>query len=164
REPESGKYQPLPEVQGKGKEKVTKEQVAHDLLTLQTPKKKSPADQYIFQRRTSTPTRSSGHHESSSLYTKLGLMDSKVESDEDVPGIDAGVQDLSFGDLFFNDKPLEVDNEKTTAETEAESMVSITIQLDTFAIPLMTTPIVDLTSRPESPNVYRPLQAMATET
>nr|GEW13804.1 E-beta-farnesene synthase [Tanacetum cinerariifolium] len=32
REPESGKYQPLPEVPGKCKAKVTKEQVAHDLL------------------------------------------------------------------------------------------------------------------------------------
>nr|GFC90294.1 hypothetical protein [Tanacetum cinerariifolium] len=33
REPESGKYQPLSEVPGKGKSKVTKEQVAHDLLS-----------------------------------------------------------------------------------------------------------------------------------
>ncbi|GJW22458.1 hypothetical protein Tco_0033080 [Tanacetum coccineum] len=57
REPKSRKFQPLPEVQGKGKKKVSDEQVALDLLTLQTPKKKSPADQFIFQRRTSTPTR-----------------------------------------------------------------------------------------------------------
>nr|GFC70783.1 hypothetical protein [Tanacetum cinerariifolium] len=33
KEPESGKYQPLPEVPREGKDKVTKEQVAHDLLT-----------------------------------------------------------------------------------------------------------------------------------
>nr|GEU72121.1 monodehydroascorbate reductase [Tanacetum cinerariifolium] len=178
REPESGKYQPLPEVQGKGKEKVTEEHVTRDLLTLQTPKKKSPTDQYIFQRRTSTPIGSSGHDESSSLYAEFGLMDSEVESDKDVSGIDAGVQDvstqphpeqmdegftataylkvqenlkltvekqvileepasstgtlsslqhltkdLSFGDLFFIDKPLKADNEKTTVETEAESMI-----------------------------------------
>nr|GFC53081.1 hypothetical protein [Tanacetum cinerariifolium] len=50
KEPESGKYQPLPEVPGKGKAKVTEEQVAHDLLSLQKPKKKSLAYQYIFQR------------------------------------------------------------------------------------------------------------------
>nr|GEZ90143.1 E-beta-farnesene synthase [Tanacetum cinerariifolium] len=31
KEPESGKYQPLPEVPGKGKAKVSEEQVAHDL-------------------------------------------------------------------------------------------------------------------------------------
>ncbi|GJZ21482.1 retrovirus-related pol polyprotein from transposon TNT 1-94, partial [Tanacetum coccineum] len=41
REPESGKFQPLPEVQRKGKEKVSDEQVALDLLTLQTPKKRA---------------------------------------------------------------------------------------------------------------------------
>nr|GEU79285.1 hypothetical protein [Tanacetum cinerariifolium] len=51
REPESGKYQPLLEVPGKGKSKLTEEQVAHDLLSLQKHKKTSPADQYIFQRR-----------------------------------------------------------------------------------------------------------------
>nr|GEW26062.1 histone deacetylase 14 [Tanacetum cinerariifolium] len=49
REPESGKYQPLPEVPGKGKAKVSEEQVAHDLLSLQKHKKTSHADQYIFQ-------------------------------------------------------------------------------------------------------------------
>nr|GEU85690.1 retrovirus-related Pol polyprotein from transposon TNT 1-94 [Tanacetum cinerariifolium] len=258
REAESAKHQPLPE----------------------TPKKKSPADQYIFQRRTSTPTGSSGHDESSSLYAELGLTDSEVESDEDVSGIDAGVQsedqagpnpdvqdegqagpnpdeqaegqvgpnpgdaaasqplpslvvhagpnlehmdldvadvstqphpehmdegftttaypkvqenvkftveeqvileepacslgtlsslqhltkDLCFGDLFFNDKASETDNEQTTTETEAESMVSVTIQQDTSSIPPMTTPVIDLTSRPESPNVHQLLKATATKT
>nr|GEY06925.1 monodehydroascorbate reductase [Tanacetum cinerariifolium] len=257
REPESGKYQPLPE----------------------TPKKKSHVDQFIFQRRTSTPTGSSGHNESSSLYAELRLTDSEVESDEDVPGIDAGVpdegqvgpnpgdrdegqagpnpneqdecqarpnpgdvvasqplpspvvhvgpnlehmdlevtdvstqphpkqmdegftataypkvqenlkltveeqvileepasstgtlsslqhlaKDLSFGDLFFNDKPSKDDNEKTTAETEAELMVSVIIQLDTSSIPSMTTPIIDLILRPDALNIHRSLQATATE-
>nr|GEW61874.1 hypothetical protein [Tanacetum cinerariifolium] len=234
REPKFGKYKPLP----------------------QTPKKKSPADQYIFQKRTSTPTGSSGHDESSSLYNELGLADSEVESNEDVLGIDAGVQgegqagpnpsdtaasqplpspfvharpnlkhmdleiadvstqpypeqmdegftataypkvqenlkltveeqvileepasssgtlsslqhltkNLSFSDLFFNDKPSEANNEKTIAETKAKSMVSITIQQDTSSILPMTTPVIDLTSRPESPNVHQPLKATATET
>nr|GEZ34217.1 monodehydroascorbate reductase [Tanacetum cinerariifolium] len=31
-------------------------------------------------------------------------------------------KDLSFGDLFFSDKPSEADNDKATTETEAESM------------------------------------------
>ncbi|GKG35754.1 hypothetical protein Tco_0440908, partial [Tanacetum coccineum] len=39
REAESGRIQLLLDVQGKGKEKVNDEQVALDLLTLQTPKK-----------------------------------------------------------------------------------------------------------------------------
>ncbi|GJX34618.1 hypothetical protein Tco_0246175 [Tanacetum coccineum] len=71
REPESGKFQPLSE----------------------TPKKKSPADQYIFQRRSSVPTEPSGHDEYSSLYAKLGMTDSETESDEEVPGIEAGDQE-----------------------------------------------------------------------
>ncbi|GKA87581.1 hypothetical protein Tco_0809345 [Tanacetum coccineum] len=83
REPDSGKFQPLPEVQGKGKEKVSDEQVALDLLTLQKPKKKSPTKQYIFQRRTFTPIESSGHDESSLLYAELGLTVSETESDEE---------------------------------------------------------------------------------
>ncbi|GJU45245.1 retrovirus-related pol polyprotein from transposon TNT 1-94 [Tanacetum coccineum] len=93
REPESGKFQPLSEVQGKGKEKVSEEQAAHVLLNLQTPKKKSPANQYIFQRRSSVPTEPSGHDESSSLYAKLNLTDNKMEYDEEVPGINTGDQD-----------------------------------------------------------------------
>nr|GEX73843.1 monodehydroascorbate reductase [Tanacetum cinerariifolium] len=238
REPESGKYQPLPEVQGKGKKKVTDEQVACDLLTLQTPKKKSHVDQCIFQRRTSTPTGSSGHNESSSLYAELRLTDSEVESNEDVPGINAGVpdegqvgpnpgdrdegqtgpnpnekdecqarpnpgdavasqplpspvvhagpnlehMDLEVTDVSTQPHPEQMDEgftataypkvqenlkltveEQTTAETEAESMVSITIQLDTSSILPMKTPIIDLTSRPDALNIHRSLQATATE-
>ncbi|GJY60131.1 putative ribonuclease H-like domain-containing protein [Tanacetum coccineum] len=68
REPNSGKYQPLPEVQGKGKEKVVDEQAAHDLLTLQTLTKKS-------------------------LDAELPLTDSETESDEEVPVINVGDQD-----------------------------------------------------------------------
>ncbi|GJU25061.1 hypothetical protein Tco_1163682 [Tanacetum coccineum] len=93
REPEFGKFQPLPEVQGKGKEKVGVEQAAQVLLNLQIPKKKSLADQYIFQRCTSTQTEPTGHAESSSLYAELGLTDSETDSDEEVLGIVARVQD-----------------------------------------------------------------------
>nr|GEX00654.1 zf-CCHC domain-containing protein/UBN2 domain-containing protein [Tanacetum cinerariifolium] len=234
-----------------------------------TPKKVSPAKQYIFQRRTHASTEPSGHDESSLIYAALGLTDSASKSDDEVPpvveveaqdeghagpnlgvltegragsdlGDDAEPQpqsslvvhvgpnleymdleatdvsthlhleqmdegftataypnvhenlkltveeqvilekpasftgtlsslqhlekDFSFGDLFFNDKPFEAENEKTTAETEAELMVSVTIQQNTSAIPPMTTPVIDLTSRPDSPNVHRPLQATTTET
>nr|GEU65263.1 E-beta-farnesene synthase [Tanacetum cinerariifolium] len=210
REPDSGKFQPLPEVQGKGKEK----------------------------RRTPTKTEPSGHAKSPSIYAVLGLTDNDSKSNDEVPhvvevgaqdkgqagpnpgvltegqtGLDPGddaepqpqsrftaiaypnVQDnlkltveehvileepasftgtlsslqhlakeFSFGDLFINDKPSEAKNEKTNAETEAESMVFVKIQQDTFAIPPMTTPVIDLTSRTDSPNVHRPLQTMETKT
>ncbi|GKF99058.1 hypothetical protein Tco_0297841, partial [Tanacetum coccineum] len=59
-EPDSGRRQPRLEVQGKGKEKVIEEQVAHTLLDLNTPKKKSPTDQYIFQRCTPVIAEPSG--------------------------------------------------------------------------------------------------------
>nr|GEU87618.1 hypothetical protein [Tanacetum cinerariifolium] len=52
REPDSVRIQSLPKVQGKGKEKLIDEQVAHTLLNLNTPKKKSTSDQYILQKRT----------------------------------------------------------------------------------------------------------------
>ncbi|GJS82392.1 hypothetical protein Tco_0748933 [Tanacetum coccineum] len=55
REPEPGKYEPLLEVQGKGKEK----------------------------RRTPIPTVPSSRKESSSLYVELGLTNSKTESDNE---------------------------------------------------------------------------------
>ncbi|GJX65973.1 hypothetical protein Tco_0300316 [Tanacetum coccineum] len=257
RETDTGKFQPLPEVEGKGKEKVGAEQAAQVLLNLQTPKKKSPAEQYIFQRRTSAPTEPSGHDESSSLYAELGLSDSDTESDEEVPPVvksgaqeegqagpnpgndtvsqpqstpavhaepnlehtnveatDASSQpqpeqmdegftatvypnvlenlkltvdepvipeepasstgtlsslqhlakDFSFGDQFFNDKPSEADNEKTTADTEAESMVSVIIHQDISTIPPMISPVIDLVSRPDSSNVHRPLPTTATAT
>nr|GFA38792.1 E-beta-farnesene synthase [Tanacetum cinerariifolium] len=91
REPESGKYQLLPEVPGKGKAKVTEEQVAHDLLSLQKHKKTSPADQYIFQRRVSEPTASSFHDESP--YEVLGQLDSEEESEKIVLEVEKGGQD-----------------------------------------------------------------------
>nr|GEZ33513.1 hypothetical protein [Tanacetum cinerariifolium] len=90
REPESGKCQPLPEVPGKGKAKVTEEQVAHDLLSLQKHKKTSPANQYIFQRRVSEPTGSSKHDESP--YALLGQSDSEEESEKVVLGAEEGCQ------------------------------------------------------------------------
>ncbi|GJR18192.1 retrovirus-related pol polyprotein from transposon TNT 1-94 [Tanacetum coccineum] len=269
RETDTGKFQPLPEVEGKGKEKVGAEQAARVLLNLQTPKKKSPTEQYIFQRRTSAPTEPSGHDESSSLYAELGLTESDMESDEEVPpvvksgapdegqagpnpgiqdegqagpnpgndtvsqtlstpGVHAGpnlehtdaeatdatsqpqpgqmdeeftataypniqenlkltvddpvipeepasstgtlsslqhlAKDFSFGDQFFNDKPPEANNEKTTADTEAESMVSVTIHQDTSAIPPMTSPVIDLVSVPDSPTVHQPLPTTTTAT
>ncbi|GJV78897.1 hypothetical protein Tco_1514767 [Tanacetum coccineum] len=90
---EADNQKALPEVQGKGKEKVVDEQAAHDLLTLHIPKKMSPADQFIFQRRTPMPTEPSGHVESPSLDVELALTDSETESDKEVPEINAGNQD-----------------------------------------------------------------------
>nr|GEU49508.1 hypothetical protein [Tanacetum cinerariifolium] len=72
-------------------------------------------------------------------------------------------KDLSFGDLFFSDKPSKADNDKETAETEVESMVSVTIQQDMSSIPPMTSPIIDLTSRPESSKVSKAVNEVVTD-
>ncbi|GJX28919.1 hypothetical protein Tco_0236998 [Tanacetum coccineum] len=94
REPDTGKLQPLPEVPGKGKEKVGEEQAAQVLLHLQTPKKKSPTEQYIFQRRSHVPTETAGREDSTSLYAELGLSGSDTESDEEMPSVvRSGAQD-----------------------------------------------------------------------
>ncbi|GJR82942.1 hypothetical protein Tco_0153727 [Tanacetum coccineum] len=80
-EPGSGRIQSLPEVQGKGKEKIIDEQVAHTLLDLNTPKKKSVADQYILQKRTpesAEPTGPSLQPEDEGIT----ITNSETESDE----------------------------------------------------------------------------------
>ncbi|GKA33650.1 hypothetical protein Tco_0720079, partial [Tanacetum coccineum] len=57
-------------------------------------KEKSPVEQYIFQRRTPTTTKPSGHVESPSFYAELGLTDSETESDKEASlEINAGTQD-----------------------------------------------------------------------
>nr|GEV86055.1 hypothetical protein [Tanacetum cinerariifolium] len=93
REPDSKRFHPLPEVQGKGKEKVIKEQATRDLLTLQYPKNKSSMDQFIFQMRIPMPAEASGPAESPSLDVKLALTDSETKSDDEVPKINTKDQD-----------------------------------------------------------------------
>nr|GEX70838.1 hypothetical protein [Tanacetum cinerariifolium] len=92
------------------------------------------------------------------------ILEEPVSSTRTLSSLQHLAKDFSFGDQFFNDKPSKAKNEKTTAETKAESMVYVTIQQDTSAIPPITTSVIDLTLRPDSPNVHRPLQATATET
>ncbi|GKD52583.1 hypothetical protein Tco_1281559 [Tanacetum coccineum] len=58
--------------------KDTKEEILE-----KTPKKKSPAEQYIFQIRSHVPTEIAGHEDSTSLYVELGLSGSDTESDEE---------------------------------------------------------------------------------
>nr|GEV83973.1 reverse transcriptase domain-containing protein [Tanacetum cinerariifolium] len=84
---------PAKRSKGKRKEKVVDEQAAYDLLTLLTPKNKSPVDQFIFQRRTPMPTEASRHVESSSLDAELAPTNSETKSDNVVPMINTGDQD-----------------------------------------------------------------------
>nr|GEV41857.1 hypothetical protein [Tanacetum cinerariifolium] len=63
--------------------------------------------------------------------------------------------------LDEGDKPSDADK---NAETEVESMVNVTIQQALSLISLMTSPIIDLTSRPESPKEHQQLKATTTNT
>nr|GEU69316.1 hypothetical protein [Tanacetum cinerariifolium] len=204
REPGSGKYQPLLEVPRKGKAKGTEEQVAHDLLSLQKPKRKA---MQINTYSKGAPPHLLDHPDMMNLHILsldsqtarmnlkrlyLGLMrevkvkarldqtlvlkmkakldqtlmnnlkarlDQTLQMDEgftamaypkvqenlkltvkehmllEEPTSSSGTlsslqhlsKDLSFGDLFFNDKPSEAEYDKATVETEVESMVSVMI-------------------------------------
>ncbi|GKF30203.1 hypothetical protein Tco_0096545, partial [Tanacetum coccineum] len=73
-------------------------------------------------------------------------------------------KDFNYGDQFIDDKSSEANNEKTTADTEAESMVSITIQQDTYVIPHMTSPVIGPVPRHDSSNVHLPLPTTTTTT
>ncbi|GJY09587.1 hypothetical protein Tco_0377772 [Tanacetum coccineum] len=55
-------------------------------------------------------------------------------------------KDLSFTDQFFIEKPHEEESGKTNAKTEVQSMVSVPIHQNTSSVPLMTNPVIDLTT------------------
>nr|GEU53310.1 retrovirus-related Pol polyprotein from transposon TNT 1-94 [Tanacetum cinerariifolium] len=182
REPDSRKFQPLLEVQGKGKEKVSDEQVALDLLTLQTPKKAGPNHGVLTKGQAGSnpgddaePQPQSNEGFTATAYPNIQknlkltveeqvILEEPASSTGTLSSLQHLAKDFNFGDLFINDKPFEAEIEKTTTKTKTELMVSVTIQQDTSAIPPMTTPVIDLTSRPDSLNVHRPLQATATKT
>nr|GEZ80872.1 hypothetical protein [Tanacetum cinerariifolium] len=69
--------------------------------------------------------------------------------------------DFSFGDQFFSYKPSEADK---NAETEVESMVNVPIQQALSSISLQTSPIIDLSSRHESPKAHQQFKATTTDT
>ncbi|GJU48364.1 hypothetical protein Tco_1217919 [Tanacetum coccineum] len=201
RETDTGKFQPLPEVEGKGKDKFSAEQAARVLLNLQTPKKKKsdeevppvvksgaldegqarpnpgiqdegqagPNPDVEATDATSQPQPGQMHEEFTATAYPNVQENLKLTVDDPVipeePASSTGTlsslqhlaKDFIFGDQFFNDKPPEANNKKTTVDTEVESMVSVTIHQDTFAIPPMTSPMIDLVSVPDSPTVHRPL-------
>nr|GEV78906.1 hypothetical protein [Tanacetum cinerariifolium] len=106
--------------EGKGKEKVVDEQAAHNLLTLQTPKKKSHADQFVFQRRTPMPTEPSRHAESPFLDEEVPEINTR-DQDEGQAGPNPGNHDegqagsnLEATDASTQQNPKQMDEEFTT--------------------------------------------------
>nr|GEY40205.1 hypothetical protein [Tanacetum cinerariifolium] len=74
-------------------------------------------------------------------------------------------KELSFTDQFFVEMPREEELEKTNAESEVQSMVTVPIQQDTSSVPLMTTLIIDLIiPQPDSLTVHAPLPTSTATT
>nr|GEU80169.1 hypothetical protein [Tanacetum cinerariifolium] len=167
-----------------------------------TPKMKSPANQFIFQRRTSTLTGPSGEGhagpnpgEQDEGQAEPNLGDAAASQPQSSLVFHAGPNlehmDLEATDVSTQPHPEQMDEGFTaTAYPKVQKNLKLTVEeqvileepasstktlsslqhlakdlgFDTSSIPPMTTPIVDLTSRPYSPNVHWPLQATATET
>nr|GEY54842.1 hypothetical protein [Tanacetum cinerariifolium] len=144
REPDSGRIQPLPNVQGKGKEKVVDEQATHDLLTLQTPKKKS-------HELALTDSETKSNDVVTKIYTgdqDEGKAGTNPESQPQSSHVVHARPNLKPIDLEATDaSPLqnpEKMNQGTNAEAEVYLMISVPIHQDTSSVPPMTTLVIDL--------------------
>nr|GEZ90279.1 hypothetical protein [Tanacetum cinerariifolium] len=131
REPESRKYQLLPEVQGKGKEKVTDNEVEFDEdvpgIDAGVPDEAqagpNPGEQDEGHARLNpddvaavTATTYPNVQENLKLTVEEQvILEEPASSTRTLSSLQHLAKDLSYGDLFFNDKPSKADNEKTTA-------------------------------------------------
>nr|GEY90336.1 E-beta-farnesene synthase [Tanacetum cinerariifolium] len=191
REPESGKYQPLPEVMGKGKAKLDCEEESKKVMPGadaggQGEGQAGPDPGALGEGQTGPDagTQDEGRARSNPKEQSKGQArpdpgyaradEQSMPSPVVHAGLDREHMDLDVADrnllahqepyLLFSDKPSDADVDKVNAETKVESMVSVTIHQDMSSILLMTSPIIDLTSRPESPKVHQQFKATATET
>nr|GEW18278.1 integrase, catalytic region, zinc finger, CCHC-type, peptidase aspartic, catalytic [Tanacetum cinerariifolium] len=149
-EPKSGKYQPLPEVPRKGKAKMTEKQ--------------SDNEEELEKARSNPNETSKSQAGSNPDET------SKGQARPDPGDTKAKVQSISSPVVYAGSDREHMDLDRKhsdadkNAETKVESMVNVTIQQALSSIPLMTSPIVDLTSRPESPKEHHQLKATTTDT
>ncbi|GJS11003.1 putative ribonuclease H-like domain-containing protein [Tanacetum coccineum] len=134
REPTSGITQKLPIIEFKGKGIATDEQVAQSLLELQTPKKKSTTDQYIFQRRIlvteEAPTRPSTQLEDDTsaniVRDTLSPTNAETGADTDKTNSESDTEKLNIGEEQEEDVAGKVDLEEKTAEVDEVPGLSIT--------------------------------------
>nr|GEU76265.1 reverse transcriptase domain-containing protein [Tanacetum cinerariifolium] len=175
REPESRKYQPLLEVPGKGKAKVSEEQSdseeESEKVMLGAIKGGNDEDQARpdpgAQAEGQTGTDSSTLDEGQAGSNPDGMSECHAGPD---PG-NAGDEEKSIPSpvvhagsdrehMILIDKPSDADK---STETEVEAMVNVPIQHAMSSISLMTSPIIDLTSRPESPKEHQQFKATITD-
>nr|GEY59030.1 hypothetical protein [Tanacetum cinerariifolium] len=191
-ESESGKYQPLPEVPGKGKAKVTEEQSDSEEESKKVMLRATeggndedqagpdPGAQAKGQTGTDAGTLDEGQAGSNPNEMSEGQAgpDPGNAGDEkqsipshvaharsDREHMDLDVADVlpqpSTEQLDEGDRPSDADK---NAKTKVESMVNVPIQQAMSLISLMTSPIIDLTSRPESPKEHQQFKATTTDT
>ncbi|GJY93340.1 hypothetical protein Tco_0509122, partial [Tanacetum coccineum] len=126
REPFSDTIQKLPVVEGKGKGIATDEQATESLLDLHKPKKKSIADQYIFQRRTpvsqATATGPSAHpeHDTSAniIRDTPSPADAETKVDTDITNSTTNTEVLYAEDVQGEEISHTVVLEEKTAELD----------------------------------------------
>ncbi|GKA04783.1 hypothetical protein Tco_0683903, partial [Tanacetum coccineum] len=66
-------------------------------------------------------------------------------------------KEFSFTNQFLEEKSQEDEPEKTNAEAEVQSMVTVLIHQDTSFVPLMTTPVINLTVSQPVPTTVQAL-------
>ncbi|GJW64630.1 hypothetical protein Tco_0116514 [Tanacetum coccineum] len=83
--------------------------------------------QPLLERRTHTPSKPSGDDESHSLYAELGLADREMESDEEVKGIYAEIQDEGQAEPNpdVQDEGQAGSNPSNTAESQPQSSLVV---------------------------------------
>nr|GEZ50236.1 hypothetical protein [Tanacetum cinerariifolium] len=167
KEPESRKYQPLPEVPGKGKAKVTEEQEELEKVVLGAEKGgpdegqagQDPDAQAEDQTRSDTGAQAKGQAGSNPDETFEGQAGSNPdETSKGQAGPDPG--DAEAKGQSISSHVVHAGSD----QTEVESMVNVMIQQALSLISLMTSPIIDLTSRPESPKEHQQIKATTTDT
>ncbi|GJZ54617.1 hypothetical protein Tco_0609502, partial [Tanacetum coccineum] len=182
REPDSGKFQPLPDVQGKGKEKVSAVlhqlnlQVMMNLLHCMRNMDEgqagsNPGDSAVSQPQSSHVVHAGPNHEEFTTTAYPNVQENlKLPTEDQVrlkePASSTGTlsslqnldKELSFADQFLVKKSQEDELKKTNIKSEVQSMVTVPIHQDTSSVPLMTTMVIDLTvSQPVSTMVQAPL-------
>nr|GEY66593.1 hypothetical protein [Tanacetum cinerariifolium] len=159
REPDSRKFQPLREIKKREKRKPNLEHMDLEATDVSTQQNPEQMDEWF------TTTAYPNVQENLKLTVEEHMiLEEPASSTGTLSSLQHLAKDFSFGDQFFNDKPSKVENKKTAAETKAKSMVSVTIHQDTSAIPPMTSPVIDLISKPDSLKDHWPLPATTTTT
>ncbi|GJV55290.1 hypothetical protein Tco_1456295 [Tanacetum coccineum] len=188
KEPDSGKFQPLLEVQGKGKENVSWTKPGEHN------ERPNPSDSAASQPPSSHVVHAGPNLEHMDLEASdTSIQPNPEQMDEEFtttaypnvqenlklptegevrleePASSAGTlsslqnldKELSFTNQFLAEKSQEDEPEKTNIEAEVQSMVTVPIHQDTSSVPLMTTPDIDLTvSQPVPTAVQAPLPTL----